>query len=338
MLEIDGSFGESSKQIIKTSSVLSAITGKPCHIFNIRKSSSNPEPENQSLINLQTLAYLCNGRIEEKEKEITFWPGKIEEGKNSICVNLPAASSIPFFLKNLIVLGCSTEKDININIEGGATDTFFSQTMDYFSHCFLNLIKRIGIKVEINVLKRGYYPQGGAKLKTIIHSSKIEKINLTERGELRKILIISGASKSLEEKNVAQRQIAGTKEILGKLNLPIEEKIEYHQSDSPGSHVCLIGNFKNTTIGSYSLGKLGKRAEDVGKESALDLLKKERTKACIDEHSLDQILIYMALSRKKATITAPTINDYCRTNIWVIEKFISGNFKIKESKITWTPK
>jgi RNA 3'-phosphate cyclase len=338
MLEIDGSFSDSSDQILKTSGVLSVVTKKPFHIFNIRKSDSNSDLGDHGLTNLKALAYLCNGRIEEKKEELTFFPGEIEKGKDNIGINLPAATSIPFFLKNLIVIAPSLKNEITIEIEGGATDTFFSQTMDYFNHCFLNLIETIGIKTEIEVLKRGYYPQGGSKVKLKIYPSEIKEINLTERGNLNKIIIISGASKFLEEKKVAQRQVAGTKEIIGKLKLPTEEKINYYQSESPGSHICLIGDFEKTKIGSYSLGKLGKRAEDVGKEAAINLLEEEKTKTCIDKNSLDQVLIYMALSNKKATINAPKINNRSKTNIWIIKKFIPGEFEIKEPKITWVPK
>jgi RNA 3'-terminal phosphate cyclase len=136
---------------------------------------------------------------------------------------------------------------------------------------------------------------------------------------------------------VAERQFAGQREILGKLKLPLEEKVEYYQTQSPGSQICLIAEFENTIIGADNLGKLGKRAEDVGKEAALELLKEEKSGACLDKHTGDQILPYLALVNKKSYLTASEITNHCRTNIWVIKKFIEGKFEIKGNLISWLP-
>jgi RNA 3'-terminal phosphate cyclase len=126
--------------------------------------------------------------------------------------------------------------------------------------------------------------------------------------------------------------------VLGKLKLPIEEKIEYYKTQCPGSQICLVAEFENTIIGTDNLGKLGKRAEDVGKEAALELLKEQKTGACLDKHLADQILPYMALCSKKSQVTVSEITNHCKTNVWVIEKFIKGKFEIKGNSISWIPK
>ena len=150
--------------------------------------------------------------------------------------------------------------------------------------------------------------------------------------------MISGASNHLKDKKVAERQVAGVREVLGKLKLPTEEKIEYYDTRCPGSQICLVAEFENTVIGTDNLGKLGKRAEDVGKEAALELLKEQKSKACLDKHLADQVLPYMALSKNKSSVTVSEITNHCKTNIWVIEKFLEGKFEIKGNLITWSPK
>ncbi len=196
----------------------------------------------------------------------------------------------------------------------------------------------MGIKIEINILKRGYYPEGGAKVEVIIHPSKLKSLNLTERGNFNKILVISGASDLLKGKKVAERQLAGIREVLGKLKLPTEEKIEYYQAQCPGSQICLIAEFENTVIGTDNLGKLGKRAEDVGKEAALELLKEQKSAACLDKHLADQILPYMALTSDQSQVAVSEITNHCKTNAWVIEKFFDGTFEINDQQIIWVPK
>jgi RNA 3'-phosphate cyclase len=339
MIEIDGSFGEGGGQILRTATALAAVLKIPCRVFNIRKGREKPGLQTQHLLGLRALAELCNGKLEGdylNSTEIKFYPEEIK--KEKITVKIPTAGSVTLILQTLIPVCIFAKKSIEIYFEGGATDTFFSPTIDHFRYAFLKILEKMGTKVEIEILRRGYYPEGGARLKAKIFPAKLKPINLTERGEIKKILIISGASQSLKNKKVAERQIAGVKEVLGKLNLPIEEKIEYYETQSPGSQVCLIAEFENTILGTDNLGKIGKRAEDVGKEAALDLLKEQKTDACLDKHLADQILPYMALAEGKSQVTVSEITEHCKTNIWVIEKFISGKFEIKENLITWSPR
>jgi len=351
MIELDGSTLEGGGQILRTAISLSAITKKPCRIFNIRKNRPKRGLATQHLLGIQALAQLCNGRLEGDEidsEEIKFYPG--EAYRERVSVGIPTAGSITLVLQALIFPALFAPFLVEINFNGGATDTFFSPTIDHFRYVFLKNLEKMNGKTEINILRRGYYPEGGAEVKAIIFPTKpapyrngvsgaeLKGINLIERGQLKKILVISGASESLKGKKVAERQIAGVREVLGKLKLPTEQIVEYYDTRCPGSQICLIAEFENTIIGTDNLGKLGKRYEDVGKEAALELLKEERSGACLDKHSADQILPYLALAEKKSEVTASEITEHCKTNIWVIEKFINGKFEIKNQRISWLPK
>jgi len=348
MIEIDGSYLEGGGEILRTANALSVITKKDCHIFNIRKKRPKPGLRPQHLLGIQALAKLCNGRLEGDvlgSKEIKFYPGA--SYRNFIPINIPSAGSITLVLQTLVLPALFAPEPIKIIFNGGATDTFFSPTIDYFQYVFLRILKKIlypimngsgEAKIEINIIKRGYYPEGGAKVEVKVFPAKLKKLNLLERGKLQKILVISGASEFLKNKKVAERQIAGVREILGRLKLPVKEKIEYYKTQCPGSQICLIAEFKNTIIGTDNLGKLGKRAEDVGKEAAIALLKEQKSQACLDKHLADQILPFLALVSEKSNVTVSEITNHCKTNIWATEKFLDGNFEIKENLIKWLAK
>jgi RNA 3'-terminal phosphate cyclase len=79
-------------------------------------------------------------------------------------------------------------------------------------------------------------------------------------------LAISGAAESLKNRKVSERQLMGAREVLNKLKLPMEERVEYYSTDCPGSQIFIGAFFENTILGVDELGKLGKRSEDVGKE------------------------------------------------------------------------
>ena len=348
MIEINGAVGEAGGQVLRTACALSSITKKPCHVFSIRRGRKKPGLMPQHLLGIQALARLCDGKLEGDSlgsEEIKFYPGQTY--RDRISINIPTAGSITLVLQTLIPPALSAPFPVKIVFNGGATDTFFSPTIDHFRYVFLKILEKMEAKVEINILRRGYYPEGGAKVEVTVFSSNLKNLNLTERSSLKKILVISGASNTLKGKKVAERQLAGVREILGKLKLPIEEKVEYYDTACPGSQICLIAEFENTLIGTDNLGKLGKRAEDVGKEAALELLREQKSESCLDRHLADQILPYLALSKGKSQVTVSEITDHCKTNIWVIEKFIEGRFEInphtkfgvgvKGNLITWFP-
>jgi len=338
MIQIDGSKYEGGGQILRTATAFSAITKKPCRVFNIRRGRPKPGLANQHLLGLRALVNLCQGKLEGDEigaEEIKFYPNQIQTKELSIKIG--TAGSITLILQSLIPPSLFGPDPVKITFNGGATDTFFSPTIDYFRFVFLKILEKMGIKVEINISRRGYYPEGGAKVEVIIHPSKPKKVNLIQRGNFQKILAISGASDFLKNKKVAERQLFGVREVLGRLKLPIEEKVEYYSTQCPGSQICLIAEFENTVIGADNLGKLGKRAEEVGKEAALELLKEQKSGACLDKHLADQILPYMALTGKECSIRVSEITSHCQANIWIIEKFLPGHFEVKENKITWVP-
>lgn len=311
---------------------LSIITQKPCRIFGADEAGKELKKEDFIIAN--AMARLCGGRLETKETakgEITFYPDEIFE--EHFTLSVPAATDCAHLLEVFVLPLAFRQKQITIHLKGGASDIISSSTFCYFQFVFLKTMEKIGVKAEVNLLKRGYYPAGGAEIELKILAAAPAVINLKSRGVLKKITIFSGASESLKSKKTAERQARAAKDILKKLNLPLEEKIEYSPTFSPGSYICLVAEFEKTVIGKDYLAKMGERAEEIGAATAIGLLKEAKNSAAIDEYMGKRILPYLAAAKKSAMAIAATPET--AQNCHLIEQFIAGRFEIKENIVKW---
>lgn len=329
LIEIDGSYGEGGGQILRTACALAAVMEKPCHIFNIRKNRPKPGLKPQHLLGFRALAQFSSGKLvgdKINSEEIWFYPGDISQAPCQINVEIKTAGSITLVLQTLLLPALFSGKSVTISFDGGATDTFFSPIIDYFQYVFLEILEKLfesqDKRVEIDILRRGYYPVGGAKVEVKITPASLKKLILAERGKPEEILIISGAFESLRSRNVAERQAKSSEQILTKLKVPLEKRIQYYSTSCPGSNICIIGRFKNTVIGMDNLGKRGKSAEEVGREAAVKFLKEWESGASLDRFAADQIIPYTSLAAGESKYTISQSTNHLKTNLWVIEKFI----------------
>lgn len=350
MIKLDGSYGEGGGQIIRTALALSTITKKPFEVEHIRKGRCDTGIKSQHLYCIKALEKLCNAKTEGAKLGSTYLkycPGEIKG--RTISIDIGTSGSICLVLQALLMPCFFADQKVRLKMTGG-TDGKWAQHYNYFKSVFLPQIERFTGKIDVKLIKRGYYPKGGGKVDLkIIPKFKLNEFrdfneflnfvksknmdyNLTEQGKLIKIEGLSNASNYLKEAEVAERQAKSAKQVLAKLNTPVGIHPEYYDTLSPGSGIVLWAEFENTRIGGDSLGEKGKRAEAVGKEAAEMLLKEIDSGAPVDEYLADQILPFMALT-KFSKIRVSKVTEHCKTNIYVIEKFLDVKFRIKENLI-----
>ncbi|MEM7819790.1 MAG: RNA 3'-terminal phosphate cyclase [Candidatus Aenigmatarchaeota archaeon] len=331
MIELDGSYLEGGGSIVRVGVALSAVTEKPCRIFNIRKGRCNPGLQYQHIEAINAVANLCDAKVigvSLKSKEIEFFPNKIKSGE--IKIKIPTAGSIGLILQSILIASIHAKDVINIEIDGGATNGKWAAPVNYIKNVISQFLEKMGYKIKIDIKKYGYYPKGGAKVNARIEPcKKLKPLNIIECGKIISIDGISHASKFLEKLRVAERQreIAYNM-LLNEFGIEPNIEIKYVDSLCPGSALDLWCKTENSFFGSDGLGERGKRAEDVGREAATHLIEQIKSGA-VDEHAEDQLLPYMALTNN-SSIRIPKLTNHTKTNIWVIEKFLPVKFDIDE--------
>jgi RNA 3'-terminal phosphate cyclase (GTP) len=323
LIEIDGSYCEGGGQILRTAVALAGVTGKETRIFNIRASRDPPGLKRQHLTGILAAVKICNALVEGAEigsKEVVFRPDTINSGKYKI--DIGTAGSVTLLLQTLVPITIFSDKKIVLNITGG-TNVQWSPSIDYYSGVFLYFLKEMGIETKMEILRYGFYPKGGGKIRfEVLPWKEKKKIDLTERGEKKKIKTISVATHHLKNAEVAERQIRGFRRVLS-----CEKETKYVDSYSIGSSITGTAHFENSRMGSSVLGERGKKAEIVGREAAEGLKKEIESNAVLDKYMGDQIIPYLGLVGGKIKVSE--ITDHLKSNIWVTEKFLPVKFKIK---------
>jgi RNA 3'-terminal phosphate cyclase (ATP) len=347
MIYIDGSYMEGGGQIVRTALALSTLTGQPFKVDKIRHRRPKPGLKAQHLSCIDALKRMANARVDGDQlgaAAFEFFPGKI--CANSIAIDIGTAGSITLLLQSLLVPCLFADGPVSLKITGG-TDTKWSIPIDYFDRVILPYFNRFAA-VEINEIKRGYYPKGQGRLHlgvtpcfhlrdfkttkdfTAHLKNSLSKISLTTKAPPAEIQGKSSASNHLKKAKVAERQARGAAGLLDRHG-PVSIVCEYQNTASAGSVITLWAAPREGSIvaGADALGEKGLPAEKVGAAAAKKLMAFLDSDAVVDHHLADNLVPLLALVG--GTLTTDRMTGHIRSNIYVCEKFLDVSFCINEN-------
>jgi RNA 3'-phosphate cyclase len=243
------------------------------------------------------------------------------------------AGSIGLVLQSLLLAGIGLPDTWRSILRGG-TDVPNAPSCDYLKNVKLVLLAKMGYRVGLRVLRRGYYPKGGGIVQVEIDPPQeglLEGPDLPIAAETIGTRGISHASSELARRRVAERQRRqATKALTDLLHIPAKIDVEYGPTRSTGSGLLVWARTHDSVMGASSLGALKKPAEQVAEEAVEMLLRTYHTHAAVDPWLGDQILPYMALSRGPSVISVPYLTRHMKTNMWVIQRFLNVRFYCEE--------
>ncbi len=337
LVKIDGSHGEGGGQILRTAISLSAISGKPIEVTNIRANRTNPGLRPQHLAGIKIIADLFHAKSENLKvgaEWIRFSPSDKFEG-GSIKFDIGTAGSIPLILMTVVPAVSLSNNSLQIEVTGG-TDVKASPTIDYIKHIVAKSYLSIGPKFSVDVLKRGYYPKGGGVVQCTVKPCKTPStIELLATGYLEPKIISVCSQLPV---HVAKRQISSALIALEKKDIRCSNyTASIETSISPGSSILVYSAADfGLYVGGDSIGELGKRAESVGTEAAMRFLDSTLAQATVDPFLADMLVLPLALSKGRSRYRVARVTQHLLTNLHIVSEIVRCKYSIEQQEGSYT--
>ncbi len=322
-MRIDGSYGEGGGQILRTSIALSAILGEEVEIVNIRAKRRNPGLAAQHLWGIKLVAMLSSAHVEGLKlgsTRIIFKPSRIRGGEYRI--DIGTAGSITLLLQAAIPVALFSEEPITIRIRGG-TDVPWSPPADYYRHVLLPILSRMGGKIDMYILERGYYPEGGGEVVVKVEPSELHGLDLMSRGDF------LGRRAYINLRNLPMhiaRRMASRLQGFD-VSMDVEGK-----SPSRGCGLLLLSDYSSTILSGSSLCRKGVPAESVAESALMELKREEDSDATVDVHMGDHLITFGFLAKGETRFRVREVSSHMKTNAWVVERF-GGSVEIRGNEV-----
>ncbi len=324
MLEIDGSLMEGGGQLLRMATTYSAILSEPIRIFNVRANRNQPGLKPQHLMTLKAVAHLCGAEtkgLDVGSDEVEFRPGRLRSGGFEF--DIGTAGSCSLLLQCAAPVAAFADGPVKIRVRGG-TAVRWSPPMTIVQKVVWAGLRKMGFSGEVRVLREGYYPKGGGLVEANIKPIKEFK---SIHGEQSVVTGVRGLSTCGGlPRHVAERQAESAKAVLREegfeVGIDVATPGRATEPMSPGSVICLWAT-GDALIGDDGLGERGKTAEKVGAEAAQRLIHQVKTRAYVDLHTADNLILPCSLASGTSGFTVSQLTMHTLTAVEVA-KMVSG--------------
>ncbi len=326
MLTINGSQGEGGGQILRTSLSLAAITGIPVTITNIRAKREKPGLQRQHLVAVQAAARVCGGQVEGaelKSSQLVFHPQQPQAGDYHF--DIGSAGSCTLVLQTILPILLQASGTSTVTISGG-THNGMAPPIEFLSDSFFPLLHRMGLSASVELIRHGFYPAGGGKIRAVIHGgAPTTPLTLLERGK-----VIGRHAESLISNipaHIAHREATAIKHGLHWSHDEVDEREV--AADGPGNMLVARLRYAQITTVISACGELRKSAEKVANEVVKGVKRYVKNEVPVCEHLADQLLLPLALGAGGQFRTvAPT--EHTTTNAAVMAAFLGDVVKCEQ--------
>lgn len=332
MLEIDGSKGEGGGQVLRTSLSLSALTGRPFQLTNIREKRSKAGLRPQHLTAVRAVAAICEAEVTGDELDsqtLTFAPQSKPKGGDytfDVADAAPgrSAGAVTLILQAVLWPLLFADKPSKLILRGG-TFVPFSPPYHYMEEVTKPAFARLGATFTTKLNTWGWNPSGGGEIE--VNIEPVDSLEAIEEWavKLDDWRIVNGvAAVTNLRANIPQRMANRTEKLLRKDGLTPQIKVVRERGRGPGTGLCLW----ITQAGFSGFGKKGLPAQRVAETAVSELLTYMENGADVDKHLADQLLLPLALANGSSEYATDQLTSHTITNADLLRQWLDVDIKV----------
>ncbi len=332
MIEIDGSQGEGGGQILRTALSLSMVTGQPVGFSQIRAKRPKPGLMRQHLACVQAAQAVCHAEVEGAElgsTELCFVPGTVRAGDYRFAIS--TAGSCMLVLQTVLPALMLATEPSTLQLSGG-THNPMAPSWHFIERAFAPLLQRMGVSLQGELLRHGFYPAGGGEVALRIEPAAdgLRPFDLLARGDLQAAhaeCLVPGLARGIAERELAT---LGSKLGWGEAQLSI---IPTRQNEGPGNALMATLRHAHVTEVFTAFGEKERPSEKVASLLARDVAAYLASTAPVGPYLADQLALPMALavhaSGQPAAYVVSEMSEHTWTNLDVIQRFLPVAIKVE---------
>ena len=325
-LTLDGSTGEGGGQILRTGLALSMVTGRPLHITRIRAGRPKPGLMRQHLACVQAAVAVGGGQVDGAElgsQTLVFTPGAVRAGDYRF--QIATAGSCLLVLQTVLPALMLADGPSKVELSGG-THNPMAPPFDFLERAFAPLVRRLGVGLDLQLQRRGFYPAGGGELVAHITPAStttqpLAPVDVLERGPLHNAwgeALVPGLARNIATRELeALGQRMGWTFESGQLRQP-----PTRQNEGPGNALIATLEHAHVTEVFCQLGERHLSAEQVAKRLVDEVRAYQRSSGALGPHLADQWMLPLALavwrSGRAARYTCTEVTQHTATNAQTI--------------------
>lgn len=332
MITIDGSQGEGGGQLLRTSLSLSALTGRPFRMENIRAGRSKPGLRPQHLTAVRAAAMICAAELmgdEINSTRLEFRPGSqpidsayhIDVSKAS--TGGMSAGAVTLILQALLWPLLFAGETSTLTLRGG-THVPFSPPYHYLAEVAQPAFARLGAAFTTQLRAWGWQSSGNGVVTAVIEPIHQLQGVAFEPVKAEKVQGIAAVTNL--PAHIPQRIANRAHNLLVEAGLKPAIQPLREMGAGPGAGIFLW----LSQAGFSALGRPKLPSEQVAEAVVADLRAfVDNGAAAVDEHLADQLLLPMALAHGQSTFTTNRLTLHTLTNAQLLRQWLDVTITIE---------
>jgi len=222
----------------------------------------------------------------------------------------------------------------------GGTNAAMAPQVDYFSKVFFPIAKRFGVQMEVEVVRRGFYPKGMGIVKLRVHPiHSLNPIIIQDLGKITNIEIFVFHAGYYKEEH-AKEVVAAAEQVLytslsdrGIVFSTVLSSESREKAFGDGIGILITATSSTGCIlAGSALDNKGMSLAEIGTNAANELIQNLSHGGCVDEYLADQLIIFMALASGKSRLKTGPLSLHTTTSIHFSHLMTGAKFNVQEIK------